>query len=93
VPDQQQAVAASERLDAKLTGANPIDILIELPKGAGLYDDRTLQTIADVHATVEKQKGIGNVWSVETLRRWLIEKAGISDVAVLKQMSRFSRST
>src|SRR6266853_344697 len=37
VPDKQQAVAASGRLDAKLTGANPIDVLIEFPKGASLY--------------------------------------------------------
>ena len=34
VPDKRQAVAASGRLDAKLTGANPIDVLIEFPKGA-----------------------------------------------------------
>src|SRR5499427_1683795 len=33
VPDKQQAVAASGRLDAKLTGANPIDVLINFPKG------------------------------------------------------------
>ena len=42
VPDKRQAVEASSRLDAKLTGANPIDVLIEFPKGAGLYDDQTL---------------------------------------------------
>ena len=57
VPDKQQAVAASGRLDAKLTGANAIDVLIEFPKGASLYAPETLQTIADVHATVEKQAG------------------------------------
>ena len=85
VPDKQQAVEASGRLDAKLTGANPIDILIEFPKGASLYAPETLETIADVHAIVEKQAGVGNVWSVETLRRWLAEKAGKSDVATLKQ--------
>src|SRR6195256_5816711 len=85
VPDKQQAVAASGRLDAKLTGANPIDVLIEFPKGASLYAPETLQTIADVHATVEKQAGVGNVWSLETLRRWLAEKAGSSDVATLKE--------
>jgi uncharacterized protein len=85
VPDKQQAVAASGRLDAKLTGANAIDVLIELPKGASLYAPDTLQTIADVHATVEKQAGVGNVWSLETLRRWLAEKAGSSDVATLKE--------
>ncbi len=85
VPDKQQAVAASGRLDAKLTGANAIDVLIEFPKGASLYAPETLQTIADIHSAVEKQAGVGNVWSLETLRRWLAEKAGSSDVATLKE--------
>src|ERR1051326_4518549 len=85
VPDKQQAVAASGRLDAKLAGANAIDVLIEFPKGASLYAPETLQTIADVHSLVEKQAGVGNVWSLETLRRWLAEKAGSSDVATLKE--------
>jgi len=85
VPDKQQAVEASGRLDAKLTGANPIDILIEFPKGQTLYSPETLQTIADVHMLVEKQAGVGNVWSLETLRRWLAEKAGSKDVATLKE--------
>src|SRR2546421_4931347 len=85
VPDKQQAVEASGRLDAKLTGANPIDVLIEFPKGASLYAPETLQTIADVHSTVEKTAGVGNVWSLETLRRWLAEKAGSTDVATLKE--------
>src|SRR5437588_1111559 len=85
VPDKQQAVEASGRLDAKLTGANPIDVLIEFPKGASLYAPETLKTIADVHATIEKQAGVGNVWSLETLRRWLAEKAGSAEVATLKE--------
>jgi uncharacterized protein len=85
VPDKQQAVEASGRLDAKLTGANPIDILIEFPKGASLYAPETLATIANVHSIVEKQAGVGNVWSIESLRRWLAEKAGKHDVATLKQ--------
>ncbi len=85
VPDKQQAVEASGRLDIKLTGANPIDVLIEFPKDADLYGLETLATIADVQAIVEKQAGVGNVWSLETLRRWLAEKAGKSDVATLKQ--------
>ncbi len=85
VPDKRQAVAASNRLDAKLTGANPVNVLIQFPKGESLYSPETLQTIADVHATVEKAAGVGNVWSVETLRRWLAEKAGSGDVATLKE--------
>jgi uncharacterized protein len=85
VPDKRQAVAASNRLDAKLTGANPVNVLIQFPKGESLYSPETLQTIADVHATVEKAAGVGNVWSLETLRRWLAEKAGSSDVATLQE--------
>ncbi|MCP3458852.1 MULTISPECIES: RND family transporter [unclassified Bradyrhizobium] len=85
VPDKRQAVAASNRLDAKLTGANPVNVLITFPKGESLYSPETLQTIADVHATVEKAAGVGNVWSLETLRRWLAEKAGSDDVATLKE--------
>lgn len=85
VPDQEQAVQASSRLDAKLTGANPIDVLIEFPKDADLYAPQTLATIAEVHQLLEQQAGVGNVWSLETLRRWLAQKLGKSDVATLKQ--------
>jgi uncharacterized protein len=85
VPDREQAVAASGRLDAKLTGANPIHVLVELPAGSSLYDPSTLEVISAVHDVVEKSAGVGNVWSIETLRRWLKEKAGIDDIGVLKQ--------
>ena len=84
VPDKDQAVSASARLDKELTGANPIDVLVEFPKGASLYDNATLDTIQQVHDTIEKAAGVGNVWSIETLRRWLAEKMGMSDVATLK---------
>jgi len=85
VPDRDQAVEASGRLDAKLTGANPIHVLVELPKGQPLYDPATLAAIGAVHSIVERQAGVGNVWSIETLRRWLAEKAGITDIGVLKE--------
>jgi uncharacterized protein len=85
VPDREQAVAASNRLDIKLKGANPIDVLIEFPKGASLYAPETLATIAEVHAIVEKQPGVANAWSLETLRRWLAEKLGKSDPDTLKE--------
>jgi predicted RND superfamily exporter protein len=84
VPDKRQAVQASGRLDAKLTGANPIDILIEFPPGTDLYAPTTLAVIGQVHEVLEKQAGIGNVWSLYTLQRWLTEKAGKADPATLK---------
>ena len=85
LPDRETAVQAAHRLDAKLTGANPIDVLIQFPKGKSLYDTETLAVINDVHRLVEKTAGVGNVWSLQTLRDWLAEKAHRSDVATLQQ--------
>jgi hypothetical protein len=85
VPDREQAVQASHRLDVQLTGANPFEVYIQFPKGASLYAPETLAVIADVHALLEHQPGVGNVWSVDTLRRWLAEKMHKSDVETLKQ--------
>jgi predicted RND superfamily exporter protein len=84
VPNKHQAVAAASRIDEKLTGANPIDILIRFPQGASLYAPATLAAIAEVHAIMERQAGVGNVWSIDTLRRWLAEKLGKSDVETLR---------
>ncbi len=85
LPDREEPVQAGRLIDSELHGANPVDVLIQFPAGAGLYDAPTLATIDDVHTAVEKQSGVGNVWSLATLQRWLVERAGSSDVAVLKR--------
>jgi len=41
--------------------------------------------LAQVHDIVEQQAGVGNVWSIDSLRRWLAQKMGKSDVETLKQ--------
>jgi predicted RND superfamily exporter protein len=84
MPDQEQAAQASQSLDAKLSGANPIDIYLGFPAGVSLYDPATLDVIAQAHREMELQPGIANVWSLETLRRWLGEKLGKQDAATLK---------
>ncbi len=91
VPDQEQALAGSARLDKKLTGANPVHVMIELPQRhsdsgevATLYDKETLQTIAEAHRILEERAGLGNVWSIDSLRRWLAE-AGDDSVETIKR--------
>ncbi|MBU1211892.1 MAG: MMPL family transporter [Alphaproteobacteria bacterium] len=91
VPDQEQALAGSARLDSKLTGANPVHVMIELPKAAaktgqpaGLYDEETLNVIAEAHRVLEERAGLGNVWSLDSLRRWLAE-AGDTSVETIKR--------
>ena len=84
VPDREEAIAASSRLDLKLTGANPLEVMIDWPKGRSLYEPEVVEVIGEVHSVIERQKGVGNVWSVETLRRWLKE-AGDYSLGVLKE--------
>jgi len=84
VPDREQALEASGRLDAKLTGANPVHILIAFPDGTRVFDAEALDVTRKVHAIVERQSGVGNVWSVETLRQWL-ERGGDDTIETLKQ--------
>jgi predicted RND superfamily exporter protein len=85
VPDKEQALAATAKLDKKLTGANPVHVMIQWNKesGIGLYDDATLSVIARAHDVLEKEAGLGNVWSLESLRRWLAE-AGDAKVETIK---------
>ena len=73
VPDREQALGATGRIDEKLTGANPVHIMIEWKTGENLFSPRPVEVIAKVHEVLEKQAGLGNVWSLESLRRWLRE--------------------
>ena len=40
VPDREQALGATGRIDEKLTGANPVHIMIEWKTGEWLYSRR-----------------------------------------------------
>jgi uncharacterized protein len=73
VPDREQALKATGQLDQKLTGANPVHVMIQWKGDKGLYDPETLAVIADAHTTIEKAAGLGNVWSLDSLRRWLMD--------------------
>jgi predicted RND superfamily exporter protein len=96
VPDKEQALAATDSLDKKLTGANPVHVMIEWKGGDApnanangtppirLYDERTLAVIAEAHEILERQAGLGNVWSLDSLRRWLAA-TGDSSIATVQR--------
>ncbi len=73
VPDREQALSATASLDNKLTGGNPAHIMIEWKDGRSVFDPSVLDAIAKAHEALETQAGIGNVWSLDSLRRWLAE--------------------
>ena len=83
-PDREHAIDAINRIDAKLAGANPVDVMITFPPDKGLYDPETLDVLASVHNIVETQAGLGNVWSLQSLRNWLRDKLGQTDVASME---------
>jgi hypothetical protein len=84
VPDREQALAATSRLDQKLTGASPVHVMIQWKDQKSLYAPETLAAIAAAHAVLEKTAGLGNVWSMESLRRWLAE-AGDQRIETMKK--------
>ena len=84
VPDKEQAVAASGRLDTKLTGANPVHVMVRWTHGAALFDASTLGVIAQAHDVLQQQAGLGNVWSLDSLRRWLRD-AGDDSIETVKK--------
>jgi predicted RND superfamily exporter protein len=55
----------------RLAGANPVHIMIEWKDGEPLFSPGPLEVIAKTHEILETQAGLGNVWSIESLRRWL----------------------
>ena len=73
VPGNKQAVAASQTIDKALTGAHPIHIMVSWPETTRLGTEKVLGVMGEAHKILETQKGIGNIWSVETLRRWARE--------------------
>ncbi len=84
VPDKEHALAATGRLDMKLTGANPVHVMVQLKDGASLYDPATFEVIAQAHAVLENVAGLGNVWSLDSLRRWLAD-AGDARIETVKK--------
>jgi len=82
VPDSKQSIAASERLDNKLTGAYPVHIMLEWPSTEHISSPRIMKAVSETHKLLQQQPGIGNVWSVETLNQWLRE-AGETGPGVL----------
>ena len=71
VPDREQALGATKQIDTKLTGANPVHVMIEWKSGESIYAPGPIAVIAKAHEILEKKGELRNVWSLESLRRWL----------------------
>ena len=73
IPDGQQALAALERIDEKLSSAHPVHVVIEWPKAENLLSDKVQEVIAAAHDLMEKEKAVSSTLSVSTVRQWLAD--------------------
>ena len=79
VPGNKEAIKASRTIDKALAGAHPLHIMVTWPARTTLGTGEVLSVLGAAHIVLETQKGVGNVWGVETLRRWAAEN-GNGDV-------------
>lgn len=73
VPKHQQASTVAKQLEKRLAGIYPITLMVTWPKGLDISSTRVMSAMADLHGATERTSGVSNVWSTETLRRWLAE--------------------
>ena len=71
IPQDKRAMAGSERLDQKLTGAQPVHIMVQWRDDQSVFDRDVLSAISGAHGILASQDKLGNVWSIDTLNRWL----------------------
>jgi hypothetical protein len=73
VPKNQQAATVAQQLEKRLAGIYPITLMVTWPEGLDISSPPVMSAIADLHRAAEQTGGVSNVWSTETLRRWLAE--------------------
>jgi uncharacterized protein len=58
--------------------------MIEWSGQPPLFTPEPLQVVAEAHAVLEKAAGLGNVWSLDSLRRWL-KDAGEDNIETIQK--------
>ena len=58
MPDKEQALDANDQLDKKLTGANPVHVMIEWTGDQSIFDPQTLAVIKASHEVLEGKAGL-----------------------------------
>jgi len=88
VPRQNESIETSKQLDEKLTGAHPLHIMLRWPDGKSLSSADVVAAIADAHRLLEAHPSVGNVWSIETLRRWLRDIGKTDNATLIKYVAK-----
>ena len=83
VPDSQHSMSASKEVDSRLNGTYPLHVLLTW-EGVDkpVESPEILAAVYETQKLLESEPDIGNVWSIETMRRWLESKGVVSEKAL-----------
>jgi hypothetical protein len=70
-PPRQQSATVSASIESKLAGIYPLQVLVQWPDGLTIESKRVLGAVSEVHELLERRHLVRNVWSLESLQRWL----------------------
>lgn len=71
LPQDHPALDALHAVDAKLAGANTLQVLIDWPTDYDLMSYNTLEVIRKVHGILEREPALGAVTSFHGIEQWL----------------------
>ncbi len=85
VPDADDTLLAMDLIDAKLSGAQKINILVTWPDGMSYHSPKVMEAIGETHRLLEHQSKINNVSSLETMRLYLKKELGQENPTAFKE--------
>ncbi|MEM8626731.1 MAG: MMPL family transporter, partial [Pseudomonadota bacterium] len=87
VPTTNSSIKTAKLLEARLSGAQPLHIMVTWPEGETITSPRVRAALEQVHDLQSRQPAVTNVWSVDTLRRWLVENDAYTDEKFLEYIA------
>ncbi|MCF6199071.1 MAG: MMPL family transporter [Hyphomicrobiaceae bacterium] len=71
IPDTDVSMTAMDLIDAKLSGAQTINILVEWPKDQSFSSPKVIEAIGETHRLLLSQDKVHHTTSLETIRLYL----------------------
>lgn len=84
VPDADSSMQAMDLIDAKLSGAQKINILVKWPDDLEFTSPKVVEAIGETHRLLESRSKIKNVSSLETIRLYLKRDLDVENLKFFK---------
>ncbi len=85
VPDTDTSMRAMDLIDARLSGAQKINILVKWPDDLQFSSRKVLAAIGETHRYLESREMIKNVSSLETIRLYLKKDLDVENLKTFRE--------